>query len=363
MPSTKRLQPTHRPESDETAPRYRSGAVARMVGMPVATLRTWERRFQVITPIAAHGGQRLYSAADVQRLTLLKQLADAGQSIGVMARLDFGRLRAMATTHLGLQRGRGQATGEPLLPWRVAVVGAGLARRLERPPILTRLGRRLEVIGSFDSMAECLAAALVQAGAPNSRARRAKPLQQLDLLLVSMPTLHEGKLPDLQHATVAWRARSAALLYSYATSGARDAATSAGTAVQRGPLTDTGLADWLRGLGERASASGSAAPAEAPLPDPMLAGLGPAPARRYDDATLVDLASRPTGMSCECPRHVAELLLQVAHFEAYSAECASEDSVEADLHRYLHRATAAARAIFEGALERVAAHEGLSLKA
>jgi hypothetical protein len=59
---------------------------------------------------------------------------------------------------------------------------------------------------------------------------------------------------------------------------------------------------------------------------------------------------------------VSELLLQLTAFEAYSAQCASQSTFEAELHRYLQRSAASARAILEVALERIALHEGLVLK-
>ena len=65
--------------SDDT-PRYRSGAVARMARMPVATLRVWERRYRVTMPSVTASGQRLYSAADVHRLALIRQLTDLGHA-------------------------------------------------------------------------------------------------------------------------------------------------------------------------------------------------------------------------------------------------------------------------------------------
>ena len=54
---------------------HRSGAVARMLRMPVATLRVWERRYGLAQPVLSPGGQRLYSADDVRRLALIKQLS------------------------------------------------------------------------------------------------------------------------------------------------------------------------------------------------------------------------------------------------------------------------------------------------
>ena len=67
---------------------HRSGAVARMLRMPVATLRVWERRYGLTQPGLSPGGQRLYSAEDVRRLALVKQLTDLGHAIGSLAPLE-----------------------------------------------------------------------------------------------------------------------------------------------------------------------------------------------------------------------------------------------------------------------------------
>jgi hypothetical protein len=80
-------------------PQYRSGAVARMVRMPVTTLRVWERRYQLTQAALSPSGQRLYSAADVQRLALIKQLTDLGHAIGQLAGLDMAALLAVQATH------------------------------------------------------------------------------------------------------------------------------------------------------------------------------------------------------------------------------------------------------------------------
>ena len=69
-------------------------------------------------------------------------------------------------------------------------------------------------------------------------------------------------------------------------------------------------------------------------------------------------AGRSSTMACECPRHVAELLVQPSHFEAYSAECGHRSAADAELHAYLRKVAAASRARFEAALGHVALHEG-----
>ena len=76
-----------------------------------------------------------------------------------------------------------------------------------------------------------------------------------------------------------------------------------------------------------------------------------------------DLANLSPTIACECPRHVAELLMQLSHFEAYSAECEHRNTADAELHAYLRQVATASRTRFEAALEHVALHEGLLLPA
>ena len=66
-------------------------------------------------------------------------------------------------------------------------------------------------------------------------------------------------------------------------------------------------------------------------------------------------------MACECPRHIAELVMQLAAFERYSAECSARVPADAALHRHLTGIAGVARTMFEQALERVIADEGLTL--
>jgi hypothetical protein len=121
------------------------------------------------------------------------------------------------------------------------------------------------------------------------------------------------------------------------------------------------VAQWLRHVATTtASTTFAAAASRASDRPPADSGPSASP-RRWDDAALVDFASRSTTVACECPRHVAELLVQLSYFERYSAECENRNTADAALHAYLALVAADARARFESALERVALHEGLLL--
>src|ERR1700694_2407524 len=64
----------------EDQPIYSIGAVARMLDIPTSTLRAWEERYSVITPLRSEGSERLYSQAQGERLGLSKARIEPGAS-------------------------------------------------------------------------------------------------------------------------------------------------------------------------------------------------------------------------------------------------------------------------------------------
>jgi len=50
---------------------YSISAVGRMVGVPVATIRTWEDRYKLVVPVRNASGRRLYSRGQVDQLRFL----------------------------------------------------------------------------------------------------------------------------------------------------------------------------------------------------------------------------------------------------------------------------------------------------
>ncbi len=59
-------------------PVYSIGAVAQMLGIPAATLRTWEERYGLPLPERSPGGHRVYSRDQVEQLRFVKAQIDQG---------------------------------------------------------------------------------------------------------------------------------------------------------------------------------------------------------------------------------------------------------------------------------------------
>jgi DNA-binding transcriptional MerR regulator len=345
------------PAASAWEPTFRSGAVARLAAMPVATLRIWEQRHQAVRPGTTASGHRLYSQADVDRVRLLRQLTGQGHGIGSLAALETAQLQALARSHEDAPARLAESAPGPApaprrasarrgrAPLRLAVVGRALADRLQRPTVGLRVARPLRIVAVFDTLADARGASGGGASA--------------DLLLWQSPALPAELPPELPVALSACRAPRAAVLYRFGSAASRRAFTAAGTSVAREPGDDEALADWLAAVvGGSSVDAGRRRSATAERSVPKAANVAP---RRFDDAALTAIAGLPATVACECPRHLAELLLQLAGFESYSAACVDRSPADAALHADLQRTAGRARVLFEAALERVARHEGLRL--
>lgn len=88
--------------SFDPAPPFPSGnaglpiaAVERETGLAKDTLRVWERRYGFPRPLRDAAGDRLYPAAQVQQLKLIRRLLDAGQRPRKVVGLESSELQAL----------------------------------------------------------------------------------------------------------------------------------------------------------------------------------------------------------------------------------------------------------------------------
>ncbi len=346
------FKPALRPASltDSSPPTFRSGAVARMAGMPVATLRIWEQRYQAVKPTTAASGHRLYSAADVERVTLLRRLTEQGHAIGLLAALDIEQLRQMMLLPTGTESAEKRDVPSQREAMRIVVVGDALARRVQRVINRQRGRPAPRWVGVFDSLADSVAAAehLTEPG--------------IDLLLWQAPSLQPGVRHELRAAQDAWRARATAVVYRYSSAAGRAELAGTGTAMLHEPADDESLGQWLATLERHGkAASGDRREFQPDHADVMDLADRAASAPRFTEASLTEFAELSSTIACECPSHLAQLLLQISSFEAYSGDCAHRSAADAQLHAYLQRVAGAARMLFETALEQVAIAEGLPL--
>jgi methanogenic corrinoid protein MtbC1 len=77
--------------ADRGPGKYPIRVVARLTGIPIDTLRAWERRYGAVEPGRDDRG-RLYAEPDVQKLKLLRRLVERGHAIGRIANMGDAEL-------------------------------------------------------------------------------------------------------------------------------------------------------------------------------------------------------------------------------------------------------------------------------
>jgi DNA-binding transcriptional MerR regulator len=318
-------------------PTYRSGAVARLTGIPVETLRVWERRYNVVGPRQSPTGQRLYSPEAVTRLTVIKQLVDSGHAIGSIAALDLDQLQSMlrsaARAPLAALRPSAINTEGLMAPSRLAIVGEALALRVERHRLPT-----LQVV----------------AVSPTA-ARAGEVLRGItaDALLIELPTLQRETPQVIRGLAQQLSAQRIVVEYGFSAKHIEQELRAMGLHLVHAPLDIDQLESLCR-VPRANPAAGATLPAM---------HMDSVPPRRFDSRALAEIAMVSVTLNCECPHHLADLLVRLGNFETYSAECEIRSPADAALHQYLKQATGSARALLEVALAHLIDTERISLSA
>ena len=324
-PKARRAKPALAPTSSADNA-YRIAAVAKLTGMPVPTIRMWERRYGVVTPARSAANGRLYSRADIDRLLLLKAVADAGHAIGTVAQLSDVQLQAR------LLEAPGRSSSPTTELCRVLICGTALHSRLDK----AWSGRSdIQITATLAQLSTEIAAAQAPA----------------DAVIVETSTLQSVPIRSLRQLRMQTRAKVMIVVYGFGNRQALARLDQEGIIALTMPAEPSHLARICR-LG-----STTDAPLRGDLHlQPMLA-LSP---RRYDEAFLATVAQLPSTVRCECPHHLADLLTKLNAFEQYSLECESSDVADVSIHSLLYTTAAQCRQWLEQALHQVLMHEGIA---
>jgi DNA-binding transcriptional MerR regulator len=316
---------------------HKIGAVSSLSGVPTPTLRIWEARYQCFSPLKTASRHRLYSDDDVLKATLMKRLTEQGHSVSQIAQSSLQELNQLLQQHQGLGT-QASAVNRSTPFATVAVVGLPLASRLESKRFKEQLApTQLRITDIFGSPEDMLQAQLQE---------------QPELLLIQCHSLHAGVQVDIRRLADKSQASHVIVLYSFGQAPVIESLKQWGMIVRREPLPETERRElWLATLR---------------VDLPTIANQGSLhaaiPPRKYDDMALLRVTGISTQVLCECPQHVAELITQLARFEQYSLDCLNKSTEDARIHAQLSAISGTARAMFEDALEMVAAHEGIDLQ-
>lgn len=259
---------------------YPVRAAARLTGLSPELLRAWERRYGAVQPIRTAGGTRRYTAADLERLRLLKAAVDAGCRIGQIAHLRPDELAARAApvpapvaaplddVLEALQR-LDEAETRRLMALQLSALGPARFARDFAAPLLREIGERWAA-GEIGIAPEHLATGVVRAMVgsalhPNAVSRRGPRIvfatptgesHDLGLQMAALTALGGGaspvylgpELPADELVAATRRSEAAALALGLVTIETAEAAEIVRTVRRR--LPDR-VRVWLGGSGAR----------------------------------------------------------------------------------------------------------------
>lgn len=297
------------------------GAVTQLTGITSHTLRKWESRYHAIEPVRTDSGRRLYSQAQVDRLLLLRDLVRQGHQISGLASMSDEALREL--------RGAGrEAAAAGLELDRALVVGEGLPTRLAEGSS----GRQMQFVHADAS------AWLADPDCTDASSCA---------LMVELPTINTGDVARLTQLRRDHFPR-VVVVYGFANQKTLRMLMDGGVVCLKNSSTP---AELLRNLEVSAEAESLV----------NLIDREALPSQRFSPESIAQLAALSPKIQCECPNHIAQLVMDISAFERYSMECEDLDPSERALHARLRLISAHARALFEEAMAEVAEHEGLSL--
>jgi MerR family transcriptional regulator, light-induced transcriptional regulator len=313
-------------ETDADAGFYRIGAVSRITGIALATLRMWERRYQLVGPRRSAAGGRLYSREDIARLGLIHAAVQAGHAIGTVAKLSDDELRER------LGRAETQRTVAEGAPIRLAVAGPELPGLVGNAEVLDPAVRVIATGCDVDDVQDALGD------------------QRVDVLLVELPHLS----PEHTDATVEsirrLDARLTIVVYGFTSQKFLRRLDALNSLSIRAPADIPQILRLCR-LGAPPEAGTTAEAPEDVARD----------APRYSEAQLKRLMTMVSAVRCECPQQLSVLLASLYAFERYTRECGEQAAADAPAHKALGDAGLRARRHLEEALSRLLTAEGISV--
>ncbi len=128
-------------------PHHALRVVTRRTGLSAHVVRIWEKRYGAVKPQRTVTNRRMYSDAEIERLTLLRLATVAGHNIGSVANLPLARLKALVAEAEPDDRAA-SGNGEPLsLPEIFQESGLAAVKQMDARRFEQALQRALIAFG------------------------------------------------------------------------------------------------------------------------------------------------------------------------------------------------------------------------
>ena len=310
--------------SNDIQPSISIGALSKLSGVPADTIRTWERRYQLLQPGRDAKGRRLYTTEDSRRLKMIAELVSQGERIATLASLDLSQLKARRELHKQPDEIIEAQT------IRLAVLHPTIGEQLTGPIPMTKSS--IQVISHSKDL------------------EGFNLSSHVDAFLIDLACLgpHPDKFVDMFQAQ--HHQGTLILTYYYISKSMRETLQERNVLLVKSPVTKATLKHVIWDHIAKRRTPAQTARAEH-IPEPA----------RFERKILEHIMNETTKLGCECPNHISSLVLALREFELYSWSCMSENEEDMQLHHELAKTTGQARSLMEDMLEAVCQYDGIKI--
>jgi len=304
------------PAKKSSPAQYRTGAAARLAGIPIETLRVWERRYKVVDPARSPRAQKLYTLAEVDGLRTIKWLTDNGHAISTIAPLPMKTLEAMAKSYQAVLAAQPTSSITALTEINLVLIGTALSQ-LQPQTIFQQ--NPISLVGSYPDLASALAA---------------NRLNQASTIFIEIPTLEATTVATLSALKMAAPQTTIAVLYHVASSAMVRKIRFSGYPCLKARIKTPSL-EALLSLTLTMASTSTPTPL---LPHQMTATTSPFMAgQALTSPAIAHMHQQLAPLSCTCARRVSKLL-EALHAEADDATSNTICSVDAAAENLIYRA-------------------------
>ena len=321
---------------------YKIGAVSKITGINIPTLRAWENKFNIIEPVRINGTQRGYSKNDLDKLCLIKALVDLGDSISSISTLNINELEVRLEE--SSNKKNNFSSNESKESYSAVVIGT-MVPNLDNP--LQNLPR-IKVVSKYELSDISEDDAIISDDA--------------DILIFEIPTLHIKTITWVKNIMRRSNIGNSIILYRFGSAeGIKSVNREKNINILRQPANSNDIqmlsAFTLIGKNEHRDTyvQRSKGKTKKEIIDPDQ--------QPFSDKELWEISVMANPIHCECPKHLSSIITSLKGFEKYSADCEELGYEDKLLHQELEQHSIEARIIIEKALRKVIKENAINYSA
>ena len=310
---------------------YKIGAVSKITGINIPTLRSWENKFDIVTPTRVNGTQRGYTKQDLDKLVLIQALIDSGDSISSLRGLSLEQLQSRLLSN-DSSKNDSNSSHEKLLELKVITIGTMIpdleAETAGLPSI--KVAKKYDLDEFTDDENEEIKC-------------------DCDLIIFELATLHIQTINWIKDILTNNSINHCIILYRFASSdGMMAANTDKRLNTLRQPVSAQDIFLMIKFLTDIEPSNRNSVKAKHDEHVP------------FTDKELWEISVMANPIHCECPKHLSSIISSIKGFEKYSADCEELSESDRILHRELEENAKEARIIMEKSLRKVINENSIS---